>query len=227
MPEEGKPPDLARAALFVDGFNLYHAVLDLGQPYLKWLDLVSLGNLIIPRRDERLVAVTYFTALRPNVAGSKDRHNAYINALRGRGVRDVRGHYMTEPKDCGYCGMHDEKNVEKQTDINLALAVLVDARADRYDHAYILSADSDQAATFRVMKEQHGDKRLTSVLPPGKKHSDAIMANADAKIELTRQHLERCLLPQAVQGAKGWIRRPREYDPPQGWQPPRKPEEGA
>lgn len=35
-----------RGAIYVDGFNLYHAISDLGMPHLKWLDLWRLGSLI-------------------------------------------------------------------------------------------------------------------------------------------------------------------------------------
>jgi hypothetical protein len=31
------PPD--RVVAFIDGFNLYHSILALRQPHLKWLDL--------------------------------------------------------------------------------------------------------------------------------------------------------------------------------------------
>ena len=46
-----------RAAFYVDGFNLYHPINDLGKPYLKWLDLWALGEHLIPGRSEGVVKV--------------------------------------------------------------------------------------------------------------------------------------------------------------------------
>jgi hypothetical protein len=52
-----------RAALYVDGFNLYHAIDDLQLDYLKWLNLWKLGELLIPSMSETLAKVVYCTAI--------------------------------------------------------------------------------------------------------------------------------------------------------------------
>lgn len=214
MCDNGNKQTKVRAALYVDGFNLYHPILETGQPHLKWLNLWALGELIIPSRSQALVAVKFFTALRPDSNGSKTRHNTYMNALRAVGVQCVEGHYMKEPRRCDYCSMEDERNAEKQTDINMALSAVLDGMDNLYDHAYLLTSDTDHASTFRFLKERSTDKVVTSVLPPNKSPSQKIMQYANGKIQLTENHLERCLFGPAVPGSKGWIRRPRDYDPP-------------
>ena len=35
----GAPVEVERVVCFIDGFNLYHAIVRLGEPHLKWLDL--------------------------------------------------------------------------------------------------------------------------------------------------------------------------------------------
>ena len=39
-----------RVAVYVDGFNLYHALDDLAENHLKWLDLWSLSETLIGGR---------------------------------------------------------------------------------------------------------------------------------------------------------------------------------
>ncbi len=209
-----------RAALYIDGFNIYHPLHEFGEPFLKWLNIWKLGETIIPSLSQRLVIVKYFSALRPDRGGSKDRHNAYMNALVASGVIVQRGHYVTQPRKCNDCGMTSEENSEKQTDINMALASVTDAQDDLFDVGYLITADSDHAASFRVLKERHPDKRFVSVLPPERPSSERIMQHADTKIHLNKLHIEKCLFPAFVKGGKGFIKRPSEYDPPNWWVPP-------
>ena len=51
-------PAMARAAVYIDGFNLYYGALK-GTPY-KWLDVEALARKLAP--TDQLVAVRYFTA---------------------------------------------------------------------------------------------------------------------------------------------------------------------
>ncbi len=52
---------MRRVYVYVDGFNLYHAIDDLGDDSLKWLDLWSLSESLIAQ-NETLYAVKYFSA---------------------------------------------------------------------------------------------------------------------------------------------------------------------
>jgi len=51
-----------RVAAFVDGFNLYHAIRDLGRDHLQWLNLRMLCENFAPRPALSLVDVFYFSA---------------------------------------------------------------------------------------------------------------------------------------------------------------------
>jgi len=46
----------ARTIVYIDGFNFYHAVDDLGEPHLKWVDLWALSEKLL-RADQQLVGV--------------------------------------------------------------------------------------------------------------------------------------------------------------------------
>jgi len=53
---------MLRSAIFVDDFNLYHALKRLKQPHIKWLDLHKLGWRLIAPQTEQLAKVYYFSA---------------------------------------------------------------------------------------------------------------------------------------------------------------------
>lgn len=220
MEDEGQAESRVRAALYVDGFNLYHAVKDLGEPFLKWCNLWRLGELLIPSKSERLVSVVFCTAYYPGDHGRRVRHERLVKALELVGARSIMGHFVHEDADCRTCGHSWKKPTEKETDINLALSLYDDAVRDVFDHAYFLTADSDQAATLRLLRARYPEKRITSVSPPGRSHSQHILAHAHAKIALSRDHIERCLFGSAVMvPGRPPIMRPPEYDPPPGYVP--------
>jgi hypothetical protein len=207
-----------RSAWYIDGFNLYHSINDLNEPHLKWLDLSRLARLVMPRESEMLAKIVFCTAFYPRDANKRWRHEEYLAALRVSGVVPVMGHYVDEKADCRKCYASWIKPVEKETDINIAITLLNDAWLDVYDKAYLLTADSDQAATARLFRTQFPSKDLITVSPPGRNFSSHILASAHGKLALNKEHLERCLFPPIVfrEGQRAG-RRPKEYDPPPGW----------
>ncbi len=206
-----------RASLYVDGFNLYHPLCELGENHLKWLNLWALGELICQDRQHDLVSVTYCTAYQQNSTEQRVRHQKYIEALEYYGVDYILGHYVNAPMDnCWNCGVGGEKANEKQSDINLALSVLSDASEDKFDWAYIISADSDQTATARFLKAKYPKKKLVTVAPPNKKISTKIAKIADGKRKLIKDDIIKCVMPQVILRDDGGtpIRCPIEYQPP-------------
>jgi hypothetical protein len=203
-----------RAALYVDGFNLYHSILGLEREWLKWLDLWRLAQVIAPR-SQVVRKVVWATAFRPGVRHKLVRHQLYHDALEARGVTCLQGHFVIYPDGCNACGHTWQVAEEKQSDVNLALAVLDDAHENRFDVCYLLTGDGDHAATARFLKEKFPQKRLVSVAPPGRRHNGAILKWADAQVSLEFSHLANSLLPAVIEGPDGAILRPATYDPPE------------
>jgi hypothetical protein len=118
----------ARAALYVDGFNLYHALDATGLPYVKWLDLWALGELILPRgHKEKLVKVSWFTAVLPGAYDKNERHREYMTALRAHNVLVYQGHFIVGQTECRQCGHSWDSPNEKESDVSLALTLFDDA----------------------------------------------------------------------------------------------------
>jgi hypothetical protein len=206
-----------RAALYVDGFNLYHAIDDLHQNHLKWLNLWKLGELLIPSQSEVLVKVVYCTAIRSDDPQKMIRHRTYIRALEAVGVTCLKGHFSKEERSCRQCFARWQAPVEKQGDVNLAITLIDDAHTGVFDHAYLITADSDQAATVRLLCERFPTKQLTTVSPPGRTHCKEILAYTPRKIALNVAHLARSLFPKhVIVDGRLIVSRDPAYDPPAG-----------
>jgi hypothetical protein len=196
-----------RARLYVDGFNLHHAILDLNRRELLWLDLNALGRALMPP-SERLAGVVWVSAHRPQRRDRMAALLAYEEALTARGVRCLMGHFVVHGDQCQACGHQWMEATEKQSDVNLALSIAADAAANRFDTAYILTTDGDHAATTRFLHEGYPDKRIVSVAPPGRGHNRQLLEWAHARTEIETSMLERCGLPERILTRSGYVERP-------------------
>jgi len=226
QPPESTPapqkPRRLRAALYVDGFNMYHALDDLKQPFLKWLNLAALAKLFVVGKPEDVVRVVFCTAIRTDQHYRMLRHRAYVRALEGQGVIVLRGHFSEEPRKCKSCGATWMHPTEKEGDTSLSITVVDDAHRDRFDVAYLLTADGDQAPVARMIRADFPEKRLITVAPPRRSHNHKIFAEAHGKISVTEDQIEACLFDKMALDAQGnAVVRPTEYDPPPGWVHPR------
>lgn len=223
----GLPLFRRRARLYVDGFNLHHAILELNRPELLWLDLMALGRAVLPRR-ERLVGVTWVAAHRPQRREGMTALATYEQALRASGVRCLMGHFVVHGDQCRACGHGWMEANEKQSDVNLALALADDAQADRFDVAYLVTTDGDHAATARYMAERFPGKRLVSVAPPGRGHNRQLLRYCQARAEISPETIARSALPERTPSPQGWLVRPDAWraSDPQPPSPPTSPGEG-
>ena len=199
-----------RARLYVDGFNLHHAILDLERRELLWLDLNALGRALLPP-SERLAGVAWVSAHRPQRRDRMEALLAYEQALKARGVRCLMGHFVVHSDQCRVCGRQWMEATEKQSDVNLALAVASDAAANRFDTAYILTTDGDHAATTRFLYETYPDKTVVSVAPPGRGHNRQLLEWAHLRTEIEIGMLERSGLPERILTRSGVVERPRSW----------------
>ncbi|WGI21591.1 NYN domain-containing protein [Amylibacter sp. IMCC11727] len=204
-----------RVGLYVDGFNLYYQLCGLEDNSLKWLNLRQLGERICQDRQHNLVNTTYCSAFRKNDIEAKSRHEKYIEALEATGVKVELGHYVTGSSEpCSACGTVDNKDNEKQSDINMALSAYSDVANDLVDWVYLLSADSDQAATAFFIRRAFPEKGIITVVPPNQVVSQKTVNHCNGKRLLNRDDIEKCRFPSIIRNPEdqSFIRCPREYD---------------
>lgn len=187
----------------------------MGEPFLKWCDLWALSEAMCAPHALQLVKVVFCTAVPAHLPDKRDRHNTYNSALAAKGVQIVKGHHVYDPT----AGKH----TEKQSDINVALCLILDGIDDVYDWAFLVSADSDQAATARHFSERFAEtKRLVAVAPPNKEVPKKSLPYCHKDFVLSKQMIESAVMPAFVQTPRGTlIRRPAQYEPPAGWVHPR------
>ena len=208
-----------RAAFYFDGFNLYPAVDAYKRPYLKWLNLKTLGKVLLGD-GEVLKRVVWCSAFRPQAKHKMKRHEDYMKALKVQGVVCRIGHFVQATDNCNSCGHSWNLSIEKQGDVNLALSIAADAEDDLFDVCYLVTADGDHAATARYLKERFPKKTLVLVTPPGRHHNRHIAPFADACVEIETQHLEASLLPSMTKYKKRFLDRPEKIERPPVYDPP-------
>lgn len=208
-----------RVSGFVDGFNLYHAIDSTGRHHLKWVDLRRLCEAFAPSPDYALSSIYYFSAYATWRPDAYIRHRAFVAALETAGVTPIMGMFKEKDRSCHTCGHAWKDHEEKETDVNIALYLLRDAYADRFDRALIISGDSDLSPAVRMVRELFPAKDIRIIAPYGRGYSMDLV-NAAGGVTNARKmkliHLERALFPPEVPGPDGSVvaQRPSKYDPP-------------
>jgi uncharacterized LabA/DUF88 family protein len=201
---------MPRIAVFVDGFNLYHSLEDIGQARLKWLDLSALVRRFL-KPDEMLSSITYFTALTSWDADKQLRHKRYIRALELSGAKIHYGKFKSRGQTCNQCGFKYKIREEKRTDVNIAVFMLVGAIQNEYDTAILISGDTDLIPAIHAVKELHPEKRV-GLLFPWKRHTTEMEQAADFFEVIREVDLVACRLPETIRLPSGkYLTAPPEW----------------
>jgi uncharacterized LabA/DUF88 family protein len=214
--------EIERVALYVDGFNLYHSLVDLKQPHLKWLNLSKLAGYLIRPRSQRIVFVKYFSAVADHFSntdqvGSLLRHRVYIAALEAKGVICLMGNFAKRDRYFSGRGYRARwrRYEEKQTDVGIGVHLINDAHNDVFDRAMIVGVDTDLLPAFKVMRDEFPEKLAVCVAPPHRSHHRELQRIASSCEVIKVSQIERSLFGVTVVcGGKVIARRPPSYKPP-------------
>ena len=140
----------------------------------------------------------------------------YVAALEAAGVITVMGKFKTKDKKCPMCSQKWIGHEEKESDVNVALYLLNLAYRNAYDHALLVSNDSDLAPAIRMVLSNFPHKKITTVVPPRYFQSNELLQASSGKAKILVEQLERSLFPQTIYDAQGRVvvNRPVEYSPP-------------
>jgi uncharacterized LabA/DUF88 family protein len=205
------PPQ--RASFYIDGFNLYHGIDDLGDDRLKWLNLDSLCRSFL-RENDQLASINFFTALSRWDKAKRQRHIAYINAIEHTGVMVHLGTFDRPSKFCWEKNDYCRNFHEKKTDVAIAVSLLGDGFEDKYDKAFLVSADSDQVPLAERFRDSLPHKMLLHIAPPRRISEGRELAQTIGhSFHLTAGRLREHLLPQDVRSGTGRliVTRPGKY----------------
>ena len=180
---------MIRVVALIDGFNLYHAINNLGDNRLKWCDVAALCRAFLPP-SETLTETRFYTAYPGHFpADVRGRYDTYTAALAASGVKIVSGHFKSKdlilkikrgyfernrrilkakhsPPDAPTAlEIHYRRHEEKETDVNLALDLLDFAHGDKFHKCLIVSGDSDLMPAIKRV-QQFPQKSLVVLTPP-------------------------------------------------------------
>jgi len=202
---------MKRVIVYIDGFNLYHAIDGLKQPHLKWVCVRSIAESLL-RKDEILKATKYFSAYATWMPDRYQRHRFYTDALLSRGVILHMGQFKEKPRKCLSCGAKWKGHEEKETDVQIAVHMVADAMRGDVDRIILISADTDLGPAIKMIAANAPDCEVFVATPPGRFGQ---CRSLQPKFEIRPGRLAQCLLPQSVQvGPNKSVQRPKVYDPP-------------
>jgi hypothetical protein len=194
---------MTRVVAYIDGLNLYHGLkAGYGRRY-HWLDLQALvTSLLLPGQELR--EVHYFTARVLGNPAAELRQTIYLDALANASqpLRLVEGRFQDKPRDCLSCGARWIVYVEKETDVNIAIAMLEGAVQDDYDVAILISGDSDLRPAVASVKRICPGKRIIAAFPP-RRHSASLARAVDGYLSISTAKVRNAQLPREIVTADG------------------------
>lgn len=159
-----------------------------------------------------LIKTKYFTA---RVSKPQDKHirqKTYLEALETiPDLEIVYGHYLMKKVTCRFCAKEFGMPEEKMTDVNIALEMLTDCVQDRYDIAFLISADSDLVNAIEHIKAINSAKQIYTYFPP-KRTSFKLRNSADKCFDIFEAKIKKSLLPVNLVNLSGYpIKCPCEW----------------
>jgi len=171
-----------RVAFLVDGFNLYHSVVDasydLGGISTKWLNIHSLCRSYLPHigRDTTIEKVYYFSALATHLLASDPsvvaRHMDYIACLKPVGIEEQLARFKPKHIKCKVCSGTFKRYEEKETDVAIATRLLELFYFDRCDTAVLVTGDTDIAPAVKSAKTMFPNKKIVGLFPHKRRNED-------------------------------------------------------
>lgn len=187
-----------RTFILIDGFNLYHSMM--ASPAFRgfrWLEFSALAKSLLTRNDD-ITGIQYFTAFYPGDPLRRIRHETYIEALTSVGVETVLGNFKRKLKRCKSCNQDYWGWEEKETDVNIAVAMFKHAALDDYDQVLVVSADSDLVSAIRTLKQLYPSRKVKIILPPNASGGKELKQVSDGHMKLNENHLSRSLFPDKI-----------------------------
>jgi hypothetical protein len=161
-------PTISRVYVYVDGFNFYVATKGTRAYPFGWCNWhLTAENYCGPSR--RVSKVKYFTSrIIDDDETKRERQALHLKAM-GTIAEIVPGRFVKREEICSNCGHTKQFAREKMTDTNIAIHMVLDAAANRYDEAFLVSADMDLLPAVQMVtdpKHFRTPRKVTLLIPP-------------------------------------------------------------
>ena len=209
---------MKRIAFLVDGFNLYHSLVDAardlhvaGRPaQTKWLDLRGMlsSYLHIFGRDASVSKIVYFSALanwRDNQdPGCTARHLAYIECLKSTGIDVKLGRFKERSKWCSTCQKEIAYHEEKETDVAICAHFLEILSCGETEVAVLVTGDTDLSPAIRTAHRLYPGVNLAVGFPHKRKRKE-LAKLADQNFLIKPERYTQHQFPDRVEVSPGRV----------------------
>jgi len=176
-----------RVTFLIDGFNLYHSVVDLGVEQglrVKWLNIYSLCSSFLPliSRDAATAEIYYFSAFAYHLNDTSiiKRHQDYVECLKSTDIIPQMARFKPKEVRCPFysqlvrstltnvvCPINGAftKHEEKETDIAIAAKLFEIMSKDKCDTAILVTGDTDLAPAVETCKGLFPAKAMRFAFP--------------------------------------------------------------
>ena len=193
-----------RTSFIVDGFNLYHSLIEAqrdSSTNTKWLDLKKLCSSYLPiaariggSRAE-LESIHFFSASPTHRAQDKiDRHALYMSCLRASGINIQLGRFKKKSVFCNKCTRRIVTHEEKESDVAIAIKLFELCHLNLCDTAILMTGDTDLSPAIVTCKRLFPSKAIFFAFPY--KRTNAELAKiAPESFSIKLRSCRRCQLP--------------------------------
>lgn len=206
-----------KARVYIDGYNFYYAIKN--NPvfgiHLGWCNFRALAQSALAPAGSAIGKIKYFTAPvgRCEInTGERDRQSVWLQALNTiSDLEVVTGFYQKgSDEPVIRSGQPVKRREEKQTDVNVAVDVVLDAVDDQECDLFVLvTGDADQVPAAKAVADRIKRPRNVQVwFPPGL-HTAAWAGVKNPRImcrELTPEELDKARLPDEIPCGNGTIK---------------------
>ena len=205
---------MQRVAVYIDGLNLYYGIRSSGWGHHQWVNPWDLSMSLL-KPGQRLESVHYFSSKFLPEGGNKNeaiQQNKYLEALEA--IDDLQVHYgyhQVVRRVCPTCGASRSAYEEKETDVNIAVRMVLDGADDAFAVAILISGDGDLAGPVRAIRARHPEKHVVAAFLP-KQKSENIRNAATTTFVIGRKRISDSQLPDEIAKPDGYIlRRPERW----------------
>jgi len=211
--------------MYIDGYNFYYSIKQhpAATPlFLAWCNFRVLAERYFVPSNTELAVVKYFTApvghfgARGGEAGGEaGRQELWLRAVRTiRRLDVIEGFHTGDRSSASSAPQRARK--EKETDVNVAVSMVVDAARNEVDRLLLVTGDQDQLPAIRAVSGIF-EKRVDIWLPPNQAVGHWKYLNAMDGVSvgaINREMLSRSRLPERLEDADGAFEAPRAWRAP-------------
>lgn len=220
--------------IYIDGYNFYYGLLKNSE--YKWLDLVSLFQRLVTEQNPQALVhhLHFFTApclgrFSQHGNASQQAQDAYQRALTAlypnvnihNGFHSVEKANLPKATDGSKVVDLNQKSLvwkleEKQSDVNIALQLLLDALDRDAEQLIVCSNDTDLEPALRLIKQRSPSTKIGIIIPSRKGNARPANHRLSQYADWTRNHvldneLAGAQLPDKIPTPKKPIFKPRHW----------------